>query len=97
MPDTADLRLSSVYTGCSNGSTDCPNWGNNRTTFGLSFTDPIAPSKKSPAPDSPASTGPEGGALVLFRMSEESVTQSLPLDLKIPAPAGKESNIRLDL
>src|SRR5207237_8093874 len=62
------------------------------TGFGLSFTDPIAPSKKSPAPDSPASTGPEGGALVLFRMSEESVTQSLPLDLKIPAPAGQASN-----
>lgn len=67
------------------------------TGFGLSFTDPIAPSKKAPAPDSPAATGPEGGALVLFRMSEDSVTQNLPLDLKIPAPSGKESNIRLDL
>ena len=67
------------------------------TGFGLSFTDPIAPSKKTPAPDSPAATGPEGGALVLFRMSEDSVTQNLPLELKIPAPAGKESKIRLDL
>ena len=67
------------------------------TGFGLSFTDPIAPSQRSPAADSPAATGPEGGALVLFRMSEDSVTQNLPLDLKIPVPAGKESNIRLDL
>jgi hypothetical protein len=67
------------------------------TGFGLSFSDPIQPSQKTPDPDSPAATGPEGGALVLFRMSEGSVTENLPLELKIPAPAGKESDVRLDL
>jgi hypothetical protein len=67
------------------------------TGFGLSFSDPIEPSKKAPDPDSPAATGPEGGALVLFRMSEASVTENLPLELKIPAPIGKESDIKLDL
>jgi hypothetical protein len=67
------------------------------TGFGLSLSQPIEPKQKSPNADSPAATGPEGGALVLFRMSEASVTENLPLDLKIPAPAGKESNVRLDL
>ncbi len=67
------------------------------TGFGLSFTTPIEPHKKAPTPDSPAATGPEGGALVLFRVSETSVTENLPLQLKIPAPAGKESDVRLDL
>ena len=67
------------------------------TGFGLSFTDPIAPGQKAPAPDTPAQTGPEGGSLIVFRLSEDSVTQNLPLELKIPTPAGKESNIRLDL
>jgi hypothetical protein len=67
------------------------------TGFGLSFSDPIGPSQKAPAPDSPAATGPDGGALIVFRMNEDSVTENLPLYLKIPAPAGKESNVRLDL
>ena len=67
------------------------------TGFGLSFSQPIAPDEKAPLPDSPAATGPEGGALVLFRMSEDSVTNNLPLKLKIPAPAGKESDVTLDL
>jgi hypothetical protein len=67
------------------------------TGFGLSFSQPIAPKEKAPLPDSPADSGQEGGALVLFRMSEVSVTENLPLDLKIPAPAGKESDVRLDL
>jgi hypothetical protein len=67
------------------------------TGFGLSFSQPIEAKQKAPNADSPAATGPEGGALVLFRMSESSVTENLPLDLKIPAPAGKESDVRLDL
>jgi hypothetical protein len=67
------------------------------TGFGLSFSQPIAPNAKAPLPDSPAAAGPEGGALVLFRMSEGSVTENLPLELKIPAPAGKESDVTLDL
>jgi hypothetical protein len=67
------------------------------TGFGLSFSQPIDAGQKAPNADSPAATGPEGGALILFRMSEASVTENLPLDLKIPAAAGKESNVRLDL
>ena len=67
------------------------------TGFGLSFSDAIAHGDRAPLPDSPAQAGPEGGALIVFRMSEESVTENLPLDLKIPAPGGKESTIRLDL
>lgn len=67
------------------------------TGFGLSFSQPIEAKQKAPNADSPAATGPEGGALVLFRMSEISVTENLPLDLKIPASAGKESDVRLDL
>ena len=67
------------------------------TGFGLSFSQPIGPKKKAPGPDSPAATGPEGGALVLFRMNEPSVTENLPLVLKIPAPAGRQSDVRLDL
>jgi hypothetical protein len=67
------------------------------TGFGLSFSDPIAPKQTAPLPDTPAASGQEGGALVLFRLSEVSVTENLPLDLKIPAPGGKESNVRLDL
>jgi hypothetical protein len=67
------------------------------TGFGLSFSQAIEAKQTAPNPDSPAATGPEGGALVLFRMNETSVTENLPLDLKIPAPAGKESDVRLDL
>jgi hypothetical protein len=67
------------------------------TGFGLSLSQPIKHGDRAPLPDSPAQTGPEGGALVLFRMSEESVTENLPLYLKIPAPDGKESSIRMDL
>ena len=55
------------------------------------------PGDFSPPPDSPAATGQEGGALVLFRLSQESATENLPLDLVIPAPGGKESHIRLDV
>jgi hypothetical protein len=51
--------------------------------FGLSFTDPIPPGGKAPPPDSPAATGTEGGALVLFRVKEESATDNLPLHLEI--------------
>ena len=67
------------------------------TGFGLSFTEPIKHNERAPLPDSPAQAGPEGGALVVFRMSEESVTENLPLDLEIPAPGGKQADVRLDL
>jgi len=67
------------------------------TGFGLSFSEPLKHGDFSPPPDSPAATGQEGGALVLFRLSQESATENLPLDLVIPAPGGKESHIRLDI
>jgi hypothetical protein len=67
------------------------------TGFGLSFSEPLKHGDFAPAPDSPAATGQEGGALVLFRLSQESATENLPLELEIPAPGGKESDIRLDI
>ena len=67
------------------------------TGFGLSFADQIEPDATAPHPDSPAATGPEGGALVLFRLSEESALENLPLELDVPAPDGKESDITLDI
>jgi hypothetical protein len=65
--------------------------------FGLEFGQPIPPKQKAPPPDSPAVTGPEGGALVLFRIKEESATDNLPLHLEIPAPGGKQSSVTLDI
>lgn len=67
------------------------------TGFGLSFSEPLKHGEITPPPDSPAATGQEGGALVLFRLSQESATQNLPLELDIPAPGGKQSDIRLDI
>jgi hypothetical protein len=67
------------------------------TGFGLSFSEPLKHGELAPQPDSPAASGPEGGALILFRISEGSATENLPLELEIPVPGGKESNIRLDL
>ncbi len=67
------------------------------TGFGLSFSDPIPPKDQAPAPDSPAATGSEGGALVLFRLGEASATENLPLELDIPVPGGEKSNITLDI
>jgi hypothetical protein len=67
------------------------------TGFGLSFSEPLKHGEIAPQPDSPAASGQEGGALILFRISEVSATENLPLDLVIPVPGGKESTIRLDL
>jgi hypothetical protein len=67
------------------------------TGFGLSLSEPITPHETAPRPDSPAATGQEGGALILFRLSQESATENLPLELHIPAAGGKESTIRLDI
>jgi hypothetical protein len=67
------------------------------TGFGLSFSEPLAPDEIAPQPDSPAASGQEGGALVLFRVKEESPTSNLPLELKIPVPDGEESTITLDI
>ncbi len=66
------------------------------TGFGLSLSEPIEAKQTAPPPDSPGYTSPQGGALILFRVSETSVTENLPLELKIPAD-GEESTITLDL
>jgi len=67
------------------------------TGFGLSFSQPLKPGETAPQPDSPAATGQEGGALILFRLKQESATENLPLVLDIPAPGGKQSSITLDV
>jgi hypothetical protein len=67
------------------------------TGFGLSFSEPIKPDEIAPRPDSPAATGQQGGALVLFRLSQASATENLPLELDIPTPDGEESKVRLDI
>jgi hypothetical protein len=64
--------------------------------FGLSLSQPIEAKQTAPAPDSPAFSGPQGGALLLFRIKGTSFTENLPLELKIPA-GGQESVITLDL
>jgi hypothetical protein len=66
------------------------------TGFGLSLSEPIEPKEIAPPPDSPAFSGPQGGALLLFRLSATSFTENLPLELQIPA-GGEESIITLDL
>jgi hypothetical protein len=67
------------------------------TGFGLSLAEAIPPGDQAPPPDSPAYSGPVGGALLLFRVSETSATENLPLELEIPAPDGKTSRITLDI
>jgi hypothetical protein len=68
------------------------------TGFGLSLAEAIPPGDGAPLPDSPAQSGPVGGALLLFRVSETSATENLPLVLEIPAPDGKTtSKITLDV
>ena len=67
------------------------------TGFGLSLTEPIKHGDIAPPPDSPAATGQEGGALLLFRLSQVSATENLPLELLIPAAGGKESQITIDI
>ena len=66
--------------------------------FGLDFGEEIPPSGVAPPPNSPAQFGPTSGALLLFRMTEESVTDNLPLELQVPAEGAEEpSTITLDV
>ena len=64
--------------------------------FGLDFGTVIPPNDEAPPADSPASFSPTSGALVLFRLKEESVTDNLPLVLEIPAE-GREEPARITL
>ena len=67
------------------------------TGFGLSFSEPLKPGDLAPQPDSPAASGQEGGALVLFRVKQASPTENLPLELEIPVSGDRQSDIRLDI
>jgi hypothetical protein len=71
--------------------------GTPQSSFGLDFGKPIPPDQSAPPPNSPADGGPEGGAMVLFRIKTPSATDNLPLYLEVPAPGGKTSRIRLDV
>jgi hypothetical protein len=66
--------------------------------FGLDFATPIRPNEKAPPPNSPASFSPTSGALVLYRVKQESATDNLPLVLEVPVEGQEEpSRITLDV
>lgn len=66
--------------------------------FGLDFGEAIPPGDEAPPSNSPASFSPTSGALVLFRVPEETATDNLPLVLEIPAEGEQEpSRITLDV
>jgi hypothetical protein len=61
--------------------------------FGLDFGEAIPPDGVAPPPNSPASFGPTSGALLLFRVKEESATDNLPLELQVPVEGEEEPSI----
>ena len=65
--------------------------------FGLDFGEEIGPDDVAPPPNSPAQLGPTSGALVLFRVKEQSATDNLPLELEIPTGGDESSRIVLDV
>jgi hypothetical protein len=65
--------------------------------FGLDFAEEIAPGKEAPDPNSPAASGPNGAAMVLFRVKNASATDNLPLELEVPTGGDSSSRIRLDV
>jgi hypothetical protein len=66
--------------------------------FGLDFGEEIPPQGVAPAPGSPAQFGPTSGALLLFRVKDESATDNLPLELQVPVEGEEEpSTITLDV
>jgi hypothetical protein len=65
--------------------------------FGLDFGKPLAHDDKAPLPDSPAAEGPINGAMVLFRLSLDSATNNLPLELEVPTGPDSSSSITLDI
>jgi hypothetical protein len=65
--------------------------------FGLDFGEKIAPDKSAPPPNSPAASGPNKAAMVLFRVKTTSATDNLPLELEIPTGPDKSSQVRLDV
>lgn len=66
--------------------------------FGLDFGEAIPPGDVAPPPNSPAQFGPTSGALILFRVKEQSATDNLPLELVIPVEGEEEpSTVTLDV
>jgi hypothetical protein len=66
--------------------------------FGLDFGEAIEPNGVAPAPGSPAAFSPTSGALLLFRIKNESATDNLPLELRVPVEGEEEpSTITLDV
>jgi hypothetical protein len=66
--------------------------------FGLDFGEAIPPKGVAPADGSPAAFGPTSGAMLLFRVKDESATDNLPLELQVPVEGEKEpSTITLDV
>jgi hypothetical protein len=70
--------------------------GTVQSSFGLDFGTPIPAGDVAPPPSSPASFSPTSGAMVLFRIKEESATDNLPLVLEIPRE-GQEEPARITL
>lgn len=65
--------------------------------FGLEFGEEIPPGDGAPVPNSPAAEGPNGAAMVLFRVKTSSATDNLPLELEVPTGGDSSSRIRLDV
>jgi hypothetical protein len=65
--------------------------------FGLEFAEPIPPGDRAPPPNSPAAEGPNGAAMVLFRVKTTSATDNLPLELEIPSGREEGSRVVLDV
>jgi hypothetical protein len=66
--------------------------------FGLDFGEEIPAGEVAPPPNSPAQFGPTSGALLLFRVTEETATDNLPLELQIPVEGEEQpSTITLDV
>lgn len=67
-------------------------------SLGIDFERPLRSGHSAPVPDSLAATGPEGGGLVLFQITDQTV-QKRPLELVIPPPSGRgpKAHITLDI
>ena len=65
--------------------------------FGLDFGNGIPPKDEAPPPNSPAAEGPNAGAMVLFRVKNDSATNNLPMELEIPTGPKTSSSIGLDI
>jgi hypothetical protein len=68
-----------------------------QSSFGLDFGEPIPAGDDAPPPNSPAEEGPTRGAMILYRVKNESATSNLPLELEIPTGPKSSSSIELDI